>query len=203
MRSFVGPICVLMQKSPSLFWYNYRKKNKRNNISKMPLSLLLLFSKMFEGRLQSLFLKHSLRNLKLTRIHIWAHSQSHHGRVLTASAATSPFGGKQCWISNWNVMYASKQGSRVSWLAQTGFAAFGNRGAAHQWNLLRGNPTIFSFKLAKWYPCHLMMISTLAWIKAAEGKTLLTRGHLLNAGFHQFQRPTWMRFWEDMLKYIT
>ncbi len=74
------------------------------------------------------------------------------------SGTTSPFGGKQCWISNWNVMYASKQGSRISWLAQTGFAAFGKRGAAHQWNLLRGNRTTFSINLAKWYPCHLMMI---------------------------------------------
>ncbi len=60
--------------------------------------------------------------------------------------------------TNRDLTYTTRQGSRVSCLAQTGFAAFG-KGV----QLIRGSPlcwnrTTFPTYLSKRYTCHLMMI---------------------------------------------
>ncbi len=63
--------------------------------------------------------------------------------------------------TNLNLACTTRQGSRVSCLAQTGFAAFG-KGV----QLISGSPyaetelfRTFPINLAKRYTCHLMMIS--------------------------------------------
>ncbi len=69
--------------------------------------------------------------------------------------------------------YKSRQ---LSW-----FRRFWLRGAAHQWVPPWWNRTTFPTNFAKWYTCHLMMVSYHDGNKLAEGKTLPTPRHSLNA----------------------
>ncbi len=78
--------------------------------------------------------------------------------------------------TNWNLTYTTEQGSRVNWIAQSGFAALGKMlqqiTASPQDETEQLSPLAVANGI-----CHLMMISNPIWTKATEGKALLSREH--------------------------
>ncbi len=70
--------------------------------------------------------------------------------------------------TNWNLTHTTKQGSRVSLLVETVFAAFDKGVQQISDETLWWNWAAFLTNLAKGYTCHLMMISNQIWTKTAE-----------------------------------
>ncbi len=81
--------------------------------------------------------------------------------------------------TNRDLTYTTRQGSRVSCLAQTAFAAFGKGVQLISGSSYAETEQLSEINLAKRYTCHLMMISNSLDLGGC-GKTLLTPRHSLN-----------------------
>ncbi len=116
--------------------------------------------------------------------------------------------------TNWNLTNTTERGSRISWLAQAGFATFGRKGTTHQWVPFSWNRTTFPTNLATswWYVIkvglrrHCLPLGV-HWIPS-QNLNVTDRLHCSQTTFstnfdkwpacHKFQRPTWAGIWKGI-----